>query len=77
MGPLEGTNAVVELYAFNLDFSTLPLLVEETYEALEVENPRLRREMPFCAFNHVITGLLNANNIDHVQEDVVHKRPGS
>ena len=68
VGPLEGRNAARKLYAFNLNFFTFPLLVEETYDALDIENPRLRREMPFCAFNHVMTGLLNTTIINHVQE---------
>ena len=37
------------------------------YSHLEAENPRVRREMPFAAFQHAITSMLNAVIIDHVQ----------
>lgn len=34
---------------------------------LEAENPLVRREMPFAAFQRVMTSILNAVIIDHVQ----------
>ena len=43
------------------DASGIPQNIE-----LEVENPRIRREMPFCAFQHVMTWALNAVLIDHL-----------
>lgn len=66
-GPFQGTHPVQRIYGQNLDFSTFPLLCERVYADLEVENPRVRREMPFCAFQHVMTSMLNATVIDHVR----------
>lgn len=55
------------IYSENVDFSTFPLLCERVYSHLKAENPRVRREMPFAAFQHVMTSMLNAVVIDHVQ----------
>lgn len=66
-GPYTGTQPVRRIYSQNMDFSTFPLLCERTYCDLEAENSRLRREVPFCAFQHVYTSLLNAVVIDHVR----------
>ncbi|CAK9813880.1 hypothetical protein ANTPLA_LOCUS8021, partial [Anthophora plagiata] len=66
-GPIMGTHPVNRIYTQNMDLSTFPLLLERTYLDLEVENSRLRREMPFCAYQHVMTSVLNAAVIDHVK----------
>lgn len=66
-GPIQGTHPVNRIYAQNMDMSTFPLLLERTYLDLEVENSRIRREMPFCAFQHVMTSVLNITIIDHVK----------
>jgi hypothetical protein len=50
-----------------MDHSTFPLLLERVYTDLEAEEPRLKHEMPFCAFQHVFSGVLNATLIDHVR----------
>lgn len=44
--------------------------MEKTYAKLEAINPCLRREAPYCAFQHVYTGMLNAIIIDHVNVKV-------
>jgi len=66
-GPYTGTQPIQRIYSQNLDFSTFPLLCERVYADLEAENPRLRREVPFCAFQHVQTSVLNAVLIDHIR----------
>lgn len=62
-----GTQPVHMMYSQNMDFSTFPLLLEKVYADLETKNAYLRNEMPFCAFQHVFTGILNATLIDHVR----------
>jgi hypothetical protein len=66
-GPFLGTHPTQRLYSQNMDHSTFPLLLEKVYASIENEEPRIRREMPFCAFQHVYTGVLNATMIDHVR----------
>lgn len=66
-GPYSGTHPVRCIYSENVDFPTFPLLCERMYSHLEAENPRVRREMPFATFQHVMTSILNAVIIDHVQ----------
>lgn len=66
-GPYTGAQPVTRIYSHNMDFSTFPLLCERVYGDLEAENPRLRREVPFCAFQHVYSSVLNAVEIDHVR----------
>jgi hypothetical protein len=66
-GPYSGTHPTNRLYSQNFDLSVFPLLLERTYAELENEEPRLRREIPFCAFQHVFTGVLQATLIDHVR----------
>lgn len=66
-GPYSGTYPVRRIYSENVDFSTFPLLCERVYSHLKAENPRVRREMPFAAFEHVMISMLNAVIIDHVQ----------
>lgn len=60
-GPYTSTHPVTRIYSQNADFSTFPLLCERVYTDLEAENPRLRREMPFCTFQHVMTSILKYN----------------
>ena len=52
-------------YSQNIDFSTYPVLLERTFLDLEIVHPTIRREMPFCVFQHVCTSVLNAVVIDH------------
>ena len=66
-GPYSATHPVQRNYSQNADFSTFPILLERTYQDLEMVNPRVRREMPFCAFQHVCTSVLNATIIDHIR----------
>lgn len=66
-GPFGGTHPATRLYSQNMDFSTYPLLCERVYADMEAEEPRLRRQMPFCIFQHAMTSLLNATIIDHVR----------
>lgn len=66
-GPIQGTHPVNRIYAQNMDMSNFPLLVERVYLDLEIENPRLRREIPYCMFLHYCTILLNVSIIDHVK----------
>lgn len=66
-GPFGGTHPATRLYSQNYDFSTFPLLCERVYADLEAEEPRLRRQMPFCIFQHSMTSLLNATVIDHAR----------
>ncbi|KAI4490367.1 hypothetical protein M0802_010638 [Mischocyttarus mexicanus] len=65
-GVYSGTQPERQTNQQNLDFSTFPLLCERTYVNLEKINPRIRREMPFCMFQHVMTSALNAYLIHHV-----------
>lgn len=67
VGPWGGTKPVTNVYAQNLDFSTFTVLVEAVYNDLESVNSRLRRELPFCAFQHTCTSVLNAVVIDHIR----------
>ena len=66
-GPYVGTHPIQRNYSQNADFSIFPVLIERTFQDLEMLNPRLRREMPFGAFQHVCTSVLNAVVIDHVR----------
>lgn len=43
-----------------MDFSGFAVLLEQVYQACENENRRLRRELPFCVFQHAHVELLNA-----------------
>ncbi|XP_017764647.1 PREDICTED: uncharacterized protein LOC108554033 [Eufriesea mexicana] len=66
-GPFNGTQPKRQINQHNLDFSTFPLLCERVYMNLESVNPRLRKEMPFCMFQHVMVSALNAYLINHVR----------
>ena len=65
--PHSGTVPVQKIYSQNQDFSSFPLLCERVYADLEAENPRLRRQITFAGFQHVMTSLLNVVIIDHVR----------
>lgn len=55
-----GSRPVRNIYSQNLDFSGFPLLCEVVYRELKQTNPRIKREMPFCAFLHAMTSCINA-----------------
>lgn len=57
---VSGSRPVKRIYSQNLDFSGFPLLCEVTYRELKQINPRLKREMPFCAFLHAMVSCLQA-----------------
>ncbi|KAG5670722.1 hypothetical protein PVAND_000966 [Polypedilum vanderplanki] len=54
-----GTHPVQNVYAQNVDFSTFNAVLEVSYAQMEVVNPRLRREMPFCLYQHAMTEALH------------------
>ena len=52
----------------NLDFSSFPLLLERVYKQLTKMDPTFGGNIPFCAFQHVYVGILNAlllNRVHH------------
>lgn len=65
MGDFTSTLPRHQLYSQNVDMSTLPLLVRATYTEMERHNPKLGREMPFCAYQHYVTSIASAYLIDH------------
>ena len=57
----------VSTYSANLDFSTYPALIDRVYTDMEGIDTKLRREMPFCMFQHACVSYLYACIIDHIR----------
>lgn len=53
-----------QLYSANVDLSTFPLLIDETYNVLVAKDNRVRRQMPYCSYQHVMGEYLNGYLIE-------------
>lgn len=63
-GPYAGTHPTVQEYSSNIDCSTFPLVIEAAYLAMEGADPRIRRQMPFCMFQHAMNEVLQVYLIE-------------
>lgn len=52
------------IYSQNMDMSHFPLICEEIFNIIEVEDPKVRRELPYCVFLHGMNTLTQM----HMQE---------
>lgn len=65
-----------QLWGINYDFSSFPVVCEATYDELARRDTRLRRQMPFCAFQHVMTEYLNGALIQRTFDNNEGRFPG-
>lgn len=75
-GPHSTGTAVNELYCQNFDHAGFVDLVEETFEVMRGIDPRLDRRIPYCAFLHSMTSVLNAVQIDATKSHGEDAIPG-
>lgn len=57
-----------QLRVQNFDFQVFPTLCQDVFMELEGINPRLRRELPFCVFQHAMTETLTTHLITMVKQ---------
>jgi hypothetical protein len=65
-----------QLYGANVDLGNFPLLCEVTYAELARKDPRIRRQMPFCAYQHVMNGYLQGALINQTIDNNLGLLPG-
>lgn len=71
-----GTVPVTQRYSQNLEHGGFTAILNETYLNLEAVNPRLRRDLPFCLFQHTATEALNAYLISTAKKENADARFG-
>ena len=59
-----GMSPVNDSISHDLDFSGFRQLMDSTYRKMAEIDPRVRRRMPFCLFQHYMVEFLNAHIID-------------
>lgn len=68
-GEATGSHATQSINSHNLDFSGFAILIQSTYDEMLAKDQRLRRQMPFCAYQHYCVELLNAVIIKAAKQD--------
>uniref|UniRef100_A0A1B0GHN4 Uncharacterized protein n=2 Tax=Lutzomyia longipalpis TaxID=7200 RepID=A0A1B0GHN4_LUTLO len=65
-GRLTGSRVVVEAQSHNYDFSGYLILMHALYDVMTDTDVRIRRSLPYCAFQHYCVELLNGVAIERV-----------
>lgn len=67
-GMARGSRPNYTINSHNIELSTFPILVSQMFNSMLNKDQRLRRAMPFCAFLHYCTEVLNATLLARVIE---------
>lgn len=67
-GQARGSRPVVAINSQNFDFSNFPVLSHVMYDVLASKDPRIRRTLPYCLWQHYLSEILNAVVISRVIE---------
>ena len=62
-----GTTPIYQTLAYNMEASTFPVIIDVIYMELERVEPKIRKVMPYCMFQHAMCEILNAYLLDHVK----------